>query len=70
MRAEFLHVGMTFADWARARGYRPEQVHDVVRGRAQGKFGISHDIAVELGMKVGIVNKARRATAAAPKAIK
>lgn len=48
--------GVTIASWARAHGYEPEQVYDVMRGRAKGRSGVSHNIAVELGIKAGRLN--------------
>jgi len=60
VRALFLYRGITMAQWARDHGYEPGAVSDVIRGKSHGRRGVSHDIAVELGMKVGVLNKARR----------
>lgn len=60
VRAHFVYRGLTMSQWARERGYDPGAVSDVICGKAKGRRGVSHDIAVELGMKVGVLNKARR----------
>lgn len=47
--------GITIADWARAHGLKPHAVHNVLCGHCVGSRGQSHDAAVLLGMKVGVV---------------
>lgn len=45
--------GVTVAAWAREHGYRADQVRDVLRGKAKGRFGAAHEIAVRLQIKAG-----------------
>lgn len=47
--------GMSIASWARAHGLAPHVVHDLLGGHHVGSRGQSHDAAVLLGMKVGVV---------------
>lgn len=48
--------GINVASWAREHGYKPEAVYDVLRGKAKGRRGVSHNIAVSLGIKDGKLN--------------
>jgi len=50
-KAEFVKRGETIAQWAREHGFDPEHVRAVLYGRAKGKWGESHKIAVALGIK-------------------
>ena len=45
--------GLTVSEWARYKGYSPSLVYQVLSGRIKCERGISHDIAVQLGLKVG-----------------
>ncbi|GAB3256600.1 helix-turn-helix domain-containing protein [Chitinimonas naiadis] len=54
VRKAFEDHGVCVSTWARDRGFTPRQVHDVLLGRAKGKRGVSHDVAVALGIKEGI----------------
>jgi gp16 family phage-associated protein len=47
--------GWTIDAFARVHGFKPQQVEDVLRGKAKGKFGQSHAIAVTLGLKHGVI---------------
>ena len=47
--------GVAIAEWARAHGLKPHVVHDLLSGHNVGSRGQSHDAAVLLGMKVGVV---------------
>ena len=58
VRLDFYRHGISLALWARSHGYTEGQVSDVLRGKAQGRRGISHNVAVELGLKEGSVNSA------------
>lgn len=58
VRAEFDRQGLSYAHWAREHGFAPSQVHDVIRGRSIGRRGISHNIAVLLGLKAGVASEA------------
>lgn len=51
VRRAFEDHGVCVSEWARARGFTPRQVHDVLLGRAKGKRGAAHDVAVALGLK-------------------
>ena len=51
VKKEFRARGETFTDWAKARGYRPEQVLRVLNGFDKGARGKAHEIAVNLGLK-------------------
>lgn len=43
--------GVSLTDWAAERGFRRNQVYDVLNGRAAGRRGAAHRIAVALGLK-------------------
>lgn len=43
--------GTTIAEWAKAYGYPVQDVYAVLSGRTRGLRGISHEIAVALGIK-------------------
>lgn len=45
--------GETVTAWAIKNGFTPQQVQNVIHGRAKGNWGISHTVAVRLGMKNG-----------------
>ncbi|WP_455387575.1 DNA-binding protein [Petrachloros mirabilis] len=53
VREELAEFGITVSAWARARGFSPGLVHQVLAGRLPCKSGQSHDVAVELGLKFG-----------------
>lgn len=53
IKAEFLAAGITISSWARDRGYTPREVSLVLNGQVKGRYGKSHDIAVQLGLKSG-----------------
>jgi gp16 family phage-associated protein len=53
IKKQFRQRGDTFSQWARERGYRPQQVLRVLNGFDKGHRGKAHEIAVELGMKSG-----------------
>lgn len=57
VRAEFANRGWSISAWARENGYRPNLVFEVLRGRIRGTFGKSHEIAVLLGMKNGVIER-------------
>ena len=50
-RAEFNKRGENVAQWARKNGFDPEHVRAVLYGRAKGRWGESHKIAIALGLK-------------------
>jgi gp16 family phage-associated protein len=51
VRNAFRDHGVCIAEWARERGFNPRQVHDVLLGRAKGRRGEAHRIAMALGLK-------------------
>ena len=55
VRAHLNRMGHTITSWANANGYSRKQVYKVLAGETQGLFGVSHDIAVKLGIKDGEV---------------
>ncbi|MBM7407083.1 MULTISPECIES: DNA-binding protein [Sphingomonas] len=57
--------GQTIASWADEHGYSRRTVYHVLSGRLQGHFGISHNIAVRLGLKAGEVDPAAEPAALA-----
>ena len=75
-RAWLDYQGITVAQWARENGMHDSLVREVLAGRKKCLRGMSHNIAVLLGMKHGVVTtrparvaptaptaQARRATA-------
>lgn len=62
IRDEFAASGVSYSAWARQRGYSPNMViaivnDDDVNPRIKCLRGEAHNIAVELGLKVGRVFK-------------
>jgi gp16 family phage-associated protein len=55
VRAHLRSLGLTISSWARREGYPAKQVYKVLGGETKGLFGASHDIAVKLGIKEGVV---------------
>lgn len=51
-QAGFFERGESVADWARERGYNRITVYSVLRGERRCIRGLSHKIAVDLGIKV------------------
>ena len=49
----FEENGVSVTDWAAERGFQRNQVYDVLNGRAAGRRGAAHRIAVALGLKPG-----------------
>ena len=56
VQAEWLHNGMTQADWARARGFNRATVNQVMSGKNAATQGVGHKIAVLLGIKDGVID--------------
>jgi gp16 family phage-associated protein len=50
-RSAFVEHGESVAEWSRARGFDPNLVYHVLNGRCQGRRGVSHRIALALGLK-------------------
>ena len=55
VRAEFERRGETLAHWARKHDFAYGRVRDVLRGKAKGRYGDAHKIAVMLGIKDGVI---------------
>ena len=51
LKAKFARQGVTFSGWAKENGYSPAEVYRVVNGFSKCKYGKSHRIAVQLGLK-------------------
>ena len=51
VKARFESEGVSIREWALKRGYRPRTVYAVIYGELKCKRGISHTIAVDLGLK-------------------
>jgi gp16 family phage-associated protein len=55
IRAEFERRGLAVSVWAREHGYHPKLVFEVIRDPRRGRRGQSHEIAVLLGLKEGVI---------------
>ncbi|MDT1852375.1 DNA-binding protein [Acinetobacter baumannii] len=55
VRSELQKRGLSIADWARQNGFTPELVHPVLNSNKIPVRGKSHQIAVKLGLKDGII---------------
>lgn len=51
VKQQFETDGISIREWASERGYNPRTVYAVLNGSLEGKRGISHRIAVDLGLK-------------------
>jgi len=45
--------GLSIRAWCRLHGFSPASVQAVIAGKVSCRFGISHEIAVLLGLKEG-----------------
>lgn len=55
VRNELQKRGLSIAEWARQNGFSPELVHQVLNSNRIPVRGKSHQIAVKLGLKDGII---------------
>ncbi|MDV2470010.1 DNA-binding protein [Acinetobacter chinensis] len=55
VRSELQKRGLSIADWARQNGFTPKLVHQVLNSNKIPVRGKSHQIAVKLGLKDGII---------------
>lgn len=55
VKREFLFSGMTIAQWAKEHGYPYSSVQQVLSGKSLNIRGKSHEIAVLLGIKEGVI---------------
>lgn len=51
VKLQFEAAGISIREWAKNRGYNPRTVYAVLNGSCQGKRGVSHRIAMDLGLK-------------------
>lgn len=51
VRQRFVAEGVSINAWAKERGYNPRTVYAVLQGQLECRHGISHQIAVDLGLK-------------------
>lgn len=63
VREEFNRAGLSIAEWARENGFNPMLVYLVLNGKRQALRGQTHDIAVALSLKEGVISKKPRAAA-------
>ena len=47
------YMGLSLRAWAQLNGFNPSMVRSVVVGKVSCRFGVSHKIAVLLGLKEG-----------------
>jgi gp16 family phage-associated protein len=59
VRHEFEVRGLSIAEWARAHGYSSQLVYQILGGRTRCLRGQSHQIAVHLGLKRGLIGSLR-----------
>ncbi len=57
VKEDFIRRGITIANWAKEHGYRPYTVYRVLDGKLKGYYGISHRIAVDLGLKESVLDR-------------
>ena len=55
IRNEFERRGLSISEWARSRGFSTALVYQVLTGKRKAIRGQSHQIAVALGLKEGIL---------------
>ena len=55
VRQEFLFTGTSISEWAKKNGYSYHLVQQVLSGRSRNLRGKSHEIAVLLGLKEGVI---------------
>lgn len=54
VRERLRSQGKTLTEWAAERGYRRQDVYRVMGGQSKALFGLGHEIAVALGLKVPV----------------
>jgi gp16 family phage-associated protein len=64
IKERFEAHGEVIAEWARNNGYKPRTVYAVLSGQLKAKRGLSHKIAVALGIKAMPGQAKHRAKAA------
>ena len=51
VRQQFEAEGLSIKEWAEMRGYSPRTVYAVLQGSLRCRRGVSHRIAIDLGLK-------------------
>ena len=54
-KAWLSYQGITVSQWARDNHVNPSLVYEILAGRKKCLRGMSHNIAVKLGMKAGLI---------------
>ena len=57
IKKEFSDRGLSISGWAKAHGYSQALVYQVLSGSRKPTRGESHQIAVALGLKEGIIGE-------------
>lgn len=57
VKAEFRYQGITIAQWAREHDYPYHTVQHVLSGKSKFTHGKAHEIAILLGLKLGVINE-------------
>jgi gp16 family phage-associated protein len=57
IKNEWLYAGITMSDWAREHGHNKATVSQVLTGRNTASRGVGHMIAVQLGIKDGVIGR-------------
>lgn len=55
VKADFTRNGISIGSWAKANGFKREDVYAVLNGVNKAKYGRAHAIAVALRLKDGVV---------------
>ncbi len=55
IQEEFALRGISITSWAKLHGFSAQLVYAVIKGRNRGIRGQSHEIAVRLGLKHGLI---------------
>ena len=56
-RAWFDEQGISIAEWCRTHGFSATLTRDILSGKRPCARGVSHQIAVMLGMKKGVITR-------------
>ncbi len=67
VRARMRREGITLAQWAADRGYKRDHVYRVMGGQYKAYFGIAHQIAIDLGLKLPAADAEQPSTAVGPR---
>lgn len=55
VREDFRRTGTTIREWANNHGFNERIVYAVISGGNKGNYGKAHEVAVQLGIKEGVV---------------